>query len=359
MRSALWSEPLSDAIPAAQLREVFSIAKAQSTLPLVCQALLLSPDQELSDSRKVAMQDKLRSCVSQHFRTNHAIAILAAGLRAQGIDPVLMKGQGVASYYKNPYLRECGDIDLYVGKQRYTDACRAAASLAGIDDIPQWSERKKHYNVDVVGVPVEIHWTSEILPKRYDAAYQEYSFEGMSKGLVQQTIDGEKVNTPEDSFNAFFIFNHTWHHFVTGGVGLRQFCDWVMLLHAKAGRLDLDHIREMLETLDLMDSWQVFGKVAVEHLGLPEIEMPFYKKEDDPRVGEVLDIVFREGNFGHERHELRNRPNNFFAAKARSLYIHVRRYSKMMSLFGRVATCQFKEMLTGGFRTAAEEFGER
>jgi hypothetical protein len=39
--------------------------------------------------------------------------------------------------------------------------------------------------------------------------------------------------------------------------------------------------------------------------------------------------------------------------------IHVWRYSKMMSMFGRVATCQFKEMLTGGIRTAAEEFGEK
>ena len=115
----------------------------------------------------------------------------------------------------------------------------------------------------------------------------------------------------------------------------------------------------MLERLDLMDPWQVFGKVAVDYLGLPAEEMPFYRKEDDKRVEEVLDIVFREGNFGHERQELRNRPKNFFVAKARSLAIHVRRYSKMMAMFGRVATCQFKEMLTGGFRTAAEELGDK
>ena len=55
----------------------------------------------------------------------------------------------------------------------------------------------------------------------------------------------------------------------------------------------------------------------------------------------------------------KNRPKNFFMAKARSLAIHVRRYSKMMSMFGRVATCQFTNMLTGSFRIAAEEFGEK
>ena len=359
LRAALWSEPIPESIPVKQLKEVLSIAKAQSTLPLICQALLLSPVQELSDKRKVSMQDRLRSCVSLHMRANHVIALLFSGLRNQGINPVLMKGQGVASYYKNPYLRECGDIDLYVGKEDYTEACKAVAGMAGIDDIPQWSGRKKHYNVDVEGVPVEIHWTSDILPKRYDADYQEYSLDGMTHGLVQKTIDGEVVDTPEDNFNAFFIFNHTWHHFVTGGVGLRQFCDWTMLLHAKAGELDLLHLKEMLERLDLMDPWQVFGKVAVEYLGLPAGEMPFYKKEADSRVSKVLDIVFREGNFGHERQELRNRPKNFFVAKARSLAIHVGRYSKMMAMFGRVATCQFNEMLTGGFRTAAEELGEK
>ena len=359
LRSALWGEPLSESIPAGQLKEVLSIAKAQSTLPLVCQALLLSPGQELSDSQKVSMQNKLRSTVSLHLRSNHVIALLTAGLRARGIDPVLMKGQGVASYYKTPYLRECGDIDLYVGKARYTEACETVAAMAGIEDVPEWSERKKHYNVDVEGVPVELHWTSDLLPKRYDAAYQEYSLDGMTHGLVQKAIDGEVVDTPADSFNAFFIFNHAWHHFVTGGVGLRQFCDWAMLLHAKAGGLDLDHIKEILERLDLMDPWQVFGKVAVEHLGLPSEEMPFYNEKSDPRVEQVLDIVFREGNFGHERQELRNRPKNFFVAKTRSLMIHVWRYSKMMSMFGRVATCQFTEMLTGGIRTAAEEFGEK
>ena len=135
LRSALWGEPLSESIPAGQLKEVLSIAKAQSTLPLVCQALLLSPGQELSDSQKVSMQNKLRSTVSLHLRSNHVIALLTAGLRARGIDPVLMKGQGVASYYKTPYLRECGDIDLYVGKARYTEACETVAAMAGIEDV--------------------------------------------------------------------------------------------------------------------------------------------------------------------------------------------------------------------------------
>ena len=359
LRYSLWNEPLDFAIPAGEVGKVLSIARAQSTLPLVCQALLLSPHQELHDKLKISMQEKLRRGVSQHLRANHVIARIVPVLRKEGLEPVLMKGQGIASYYKAPYLRECGDIDLYVGKERYTDACKTVAALSGIDDVPEWSERKKHYNVEVGDVPVEIHWTPEILPKRYDAVYQEYALDGMTHGLCQKNIDGEVVNTPEDNFNAFFIFDHTWHHFVTGGVGLRQFCDWTMFLHSKAGRLDLEHIREILEKLDLMDPWQVFGKVAVEHLGLPEEEMPFYKKEADPRVEKVLDIVFKEGNFGHERKELKNRPKNFFMAKARSLAIHVRRYSKMMSMFGRVATCQFTNMLTGSFRIAAEEFGEK
>ena len=38
LRAALWSEPIPEAIPVGQLKEVLSIAKAQSTLPLICQA---------------------------------------------------------------------------------------------------------------------------------------------------------------------------------------------------------------------------------------------------------------------------------------------------------------------------------
>jgi putative nucleotidyltransferase-like protein len=56
------------------------------------------------------------------------IAEVVQHLRRAGIEPLMGKGWGVASLYREPGLRPCGDIDLYVGRQ---DHAAAALALGG------------------------------------------------------------------------------------------------------------------------------------------------------------------------------------------------------------------------------------
>lgn len=49
----------------------------------------------------------------KNMQMNKALELLVQWFTESGVQPVLQKGQGIASLYENPLLRECGDIDFY------------------------------------------------------------------------------------------------------------------------------------------------------------------------------------------------------------------------------------------------------
>lgn len=81
----------------------------------------------------------------------------------------------------------------------------------------------------------------------------------MHSDLVPLDFVDAEVMTPSVDFNVFFIFNHFWHHFIADGVGLRQMCDWVRLLHVNQGNINLDYLSDVLCKMKLMKEWKVFG----------------------------------------------------------------------------------------------------
>lgn len=60
--------------------------------------------------------------VGMHSQMNMTLQLLVLTLRKAGIEPVLLKGQGLSRYYPTPELRQCGDIDIYVGEENYEKA---------------------------------------------------------------------------------------------------------------------------------------------------------------------------------------------------------------------------------------------
>ena len=58
-----------------------------------------------------------------HAVLNDRLTRLVPMFQAEGINAILLKGQGMARYYPNPLRRQCGDIDLYIGMEDYDKAC--------------------------------------------------------------------------------------------------------------------------------------------------------------------------------------------------------------------------------------------
>ncbi|MCQ2265551.1 MAG: nucleotidyltransferase family protein [Bacteroidales bacterium] len=327
-------------------------AQQQTTTGLVCHAML-KHDKELNLSYDIKTQIRyqLFKVASKHKRTNAVIATLVSALRKKGIESVLLKGQGLANNYPTAELRQCGDIDLYVGENNYDAACAIVNTLAGRNEVSNSLETDLHYHIICNGVIVEIHrLTATFQDQNINATYQYYSDDGMSVGKNTIILNGVTVYLPDDTFNAFFVFSHALHHFISYGIGMRQLCDWVMLLHAKHDSINRDKLFEMLHCLNLLDAWQVFGSIAVNWLGLPMAEMPFYNAKCNNRAKRTINIILKEGNFGKEWNMSKKHRTQTGTKRRMTMFFCIQiRMWRMLWVFPKIALKQYYKKTSEGF----------
>ena len=336
LRSALWGCPVDAAPSQEELLVAIRHAKVQSVLGLVADVILSNESlyAVLSDEQCLKLKNFVISNFSTSQMLNNALVNVVQALRQSGVDPVLLKGQGIAKYYPKPELRQCGDIDIYVGQENFQLTCKVIGAMSSDKDKEGDIPSAKHYHTRIGKAFFEIHrYTDVYFPHRLDRIYQRISDNGMSKDVVTLDFAGVPVLTPSIDFNVFFIFNHFWHHFIADGVGLRQICDWVLLLHHNYGKVDLTYLESVLCDMNLMKQWKVFGNIAVDVLGLPQNEMPFYDAKDKGLSEKVLDLIMIEGNFGMENLKDYKRPEGYVAGKLYSFKHRFGRNLRVLRLF--------------------------
>lgn len=266
-------------------------------------------------------------------RLDAVLAELEAGLRREGIEGILLKGQGVARAYLNPERRMCGDIDLYPGKgDAYLRCCEIVRSLG--ESEGREDESEKHFHFNRRGCSIEIHshvmLAADPFVNRRLQRWTDEMLDDPSK-LRHVEINGVEVNLPPVDFDAVFILQHIANHLLKGGIGLRQLCDWSRYLHVHAAEIDRARLGNNLRTLRLMNCWQLFGWLAVNRLGLPEAEMPFYSPRHEKRALRCLRIILRKGNFGHyDKAARRNLDINFILRKMQTCRIVIGQHAELL-----------------------------
>lgn len=334
VRMALWggNEPLPDRLP--DWKEVLSLAKKQTLQGLVAEVVPMLPERLQPNAQlKMQLHVTAMKIISSHSLLNRKVADIKTRMDSYGIHTVLFKGQGVALNYPNPLSRQCGDIDLYVGEQNFA----RALELLIPDSAKKASaySQVKHFNVDEDGVHIEIHRIAEILPGLgNDRRFQRWTVDNLFSPEVRKVeIGGATVNLPPADFDALYIMNHAWHHFMSGGIGLRQLCDWSMHLHRHCRSIDVDKLSDNLRSFGLMRAWKVLSCVAVGYLGLPEDECPLYDASYAGKAAKVLDVIWMDGNFGHHSESRKTpRPKGHFAGKFHSFKQNTSRIIRILSI---------------------------
>ncbi|MBR1434496.1 MAG: nucleotidyltransferase family protein [Bacteroidales bacterium] len=348
LRSYFWGTPIPKVIPS--LEEVVVLAKEQTTRGVVFQAII-NGQVDIDHDTYMRMRQSLLKIASLHYMDERAIKITVEALRKEGIEPILLKGEGNASFYPVPLARECGDVDLYTGKENYHKACDVINSLATEEEKSKAEQSDKHYEITLDGVPMEIHHSTMIFyDDEFDSLYQKYADKGTSENLDTIVISKIPVSLPSSTFNAFYIFVHAWHHFRNGGIGMRQVNDWMMFLHGNKDRIDKDELGEILRSLSLMNAWKAFGCIAVEMLGLPEDEMPFHDPSFLAKAEAVLEMIMEEGNFGHVITKSQRTSSNYYIKKIQSVLIYNRRDKRIGKIFPEETKSHMGQVMKRGFR---------
>jgi len=225
---------------------------------------------------------------------------LGATFIDKGIAWCLLKGQGNALLYPNPFLRTSGDIDALIFEDRKT----TVASIRR--QYPQVHENFIHIDYPIFDdACVEIHfWPSYSNNPILNRRIRKW-FKAQGSGFVvyKELPEGKgEIPVPTFEFNVVYQLMHIMHHFFDEGIGLRQFVDYYYLLKSEDGSKKLRSqgfrakVTEVLKWLNLYQFAGAVMYIQKEVLGLDERYL--IVEPDEWRGKTLLEEILKGGNFG-------------------------------------------------------------
>ena len=344
LRAALWETPVSieNEIDWASVLQM--AAHHGNNVLLSDVASRMTGDNKPSSQTLASMQAEMRGNLFNQMKLRQILVSAVNLLRQHDIEPVVLKGFGLALLYPNPSLRQFGDIDLFVGLDNFHQACEVLRTLPGSYNWGEEMDAGKHYNLEFGNMAMEIHRVSaDVSNAKEHEIYARIEHDGLTEHLQRVDLDGFEITVPSKEFVVFFTFFHAWHHFLTTGVGWRQLSDVAMALHAYHGQLDMDQLRQWIEAMHLMQPWQTFGCLMVDCLGMPIEELPFYNAKARRKAGKLFRLVMKEGNFKREQKFRGRMPKDRFWHRCQTL---LRVFSDFFHLARVFPEQAFREMIS-------------
>ena len=240
------------------------------------------------------------------MNVNGVAAKLYLMLKEDGLRCCILKGQGNALMYGNPYSRNPGDVDVWVDASREVIMEYGRRNFDLEDDI-----RYQHLETTMDGVPVELHFMPCVMNNPiYNARLQKWfrrNADLQCSNVVELPDGVGEIAVPTTAFNVVYQLCHLYHHFFDEGIGMRQMVDYYYVLvkseegrvkncTATEGKANVTSLQRELKYLGL---WKFAGTVMyVLHvvLGLPEERM--IRPMDVKRGELLLSEILNGGNFG-------------------------------------------------------------
>ncbi|NDW12633.1 hypothetical protein D0T50_06985 [Bacteroides sp. 214] len=317
LRSGLWEKPADISLfeeKETNWQTIYELAKRQALLGVVFDGIETLPS-ELRPPRPLYMQwcARVAQIETANEHLNELTGELFAEYKKAGLSPVLLKGQGVATYYPNPKHRQCGDIDIYVGKKQYEQAKQIMEALGA---VPEDEEYVKHAGFEYKNVEIEVHRIAAML---FNPAANRKLNRFIEKWLSGQPylvmIEGNSIPAPAPTFNAVYLFIHAFNHFLNSGIGLRQLCDWARLIKTGFNEIDRAEVTMLLSSMKLLKAAGAFAYIATTYLGLDSHDVPFPIKSNKEDGEKLLADILIVGNFGQYDTRVIPRPKSYWGGK--------------------------------------------
>ncbi len=297
VRYSLNDEESAPRIDAEEWLSIFEQAKKQAILGVVFEAV-----QRLGKNANIPRELKMKwfYLVEKIKNRNMLLNVRSVELQEMfvkdGFECSILKGQGNALMYPNPYARTSGDIDLQVrgGRDSVTRYVKQR--------FPHTKTAYQHVDYPIFQkVPVEIHYLPIYMNNPlYNRRLQKWVLEKGSclYGNEINLPEGVgRINVPNWEFNVVFQLAHLLHHLLDEGIGLRHMIDYYYLLKSDQRKDSLQAIQKELNRLGLRKFGGAVMFIMHEVLGLEDkfLILPVDKKRGETLLKEIL----QGGNFGH------------------------------------------------------------
>ena len=315
----------------ADWKMLYAIAKKQALIGVLFHGIKqlpkeLAPDEDLLMTW-MGMAQRIRQ---QNARLFMDSAKVCKNFMQEKFRCCILKGQGNALLYPDPYMRTPGDIDIYLsgGRKRIMQYVNKVC--------PNQVMRYHHVDFPVMKTAIEVHFMPSYMffplhNHRMQKRFGKVMDLQCSNRVALPDGYGE-ITVPTVSFNAVYILSHLYRHVFTEGIGLRQLLDYYFVLMTwhtdltDSTDLNLPYTQFMQETskqksvisvrsvckneLKHLGLWKFARAVMYvlhEVFGLSEDKMIAPMDEKDGKF--LLDEIMRGGNFGQYDTRLGSKEN--------------------------------------------------
>lgn len=318
------AKEIPDTLKEADWKKLYAIAQKQALLGVLFYGILRLP-KELAPEQKLLIQWMVMAEMirKQNIKLFQDSVKVCQNFENEGFANCILKGQGNALLYPDPYMRTPGDIDIYLsgGRKKIMKYVNRVC--------PNQVMRYHHVDFPVMKTAIEVHFTpSYMFCPIHNRRMQKWFGKVMDlqcSNVVTLPDRHGEITVPTMNFNVIYILSHLYRHVFTEGIGLRQLLDYYFVLvkwHTDLTNLtdsnkslpqmtqintDLDALRHELKYLGL---WKFAGAVMYvlhETLGLPEEKMIAPINVNEGRF--LLAEIMQGGNFGQYDTRLGSKEN--------------------------------------------------
>ena len=233
-----YKENMSRVIAGMNWHELYSFASKQALLGLCFEGIEKLGEEYPEELKRnpigrellMTWMGKAQQISRQNMKVNAVAGKLFSMLREDGLRCCILKGQGNALMYPNPYLRTPGDIDVWIDASRERIMEYAQKKFELEDDI-----RLQHLETSLDGVSVELHFfPCSMNNPIYHARLQKWfrrNADLQCSHIVRLPDGAGDIAIPTTAFNVIYQLTHLYHHFFDEGIGMRQIIDYFLVVN--------------------------------------------------------------------------------------------------------------------------------
>lgn len=297
LRLGLWGEgagSLSRVLTAEEWAAIYQRAKTQTVEGLLFDALSRLP-QEQQPPKELLLKWAVRVDQIERYnkQMNQVIVEQNAVFSAEGVKPILLKGQGVAACYPNPLHRSSGDVDWWFEEDGYDRV------LESLRKIQHHVNTSLNFSLDYKwrGIEIEHHRHLFDVKNPFKIGYLKKLYRQFRTKQQTLQIIGQPVTLLAPELQILQVNVHILKHLIGYGIGLRQLCDSAVLYKAYRDCVDADELKKMYQKVGILKWVHVLHALLVRYLGLPEEYLPFpVPKQMSPDW--MMEEIWIAGNFG-------------------------------------------------------------
>ena len=244
---------------------------------------------------------------------------------SNGYQTAILKGQANAILYPDTLSRQPGDIDIYVdgNPQDITDFLfqtgmidsKPRISNMGLKDKPSKYYHHIQLPINKNGIVTEIHFrpSSGNANPFTNRRIQQY----LVNEIMTTSMTHQGFRAPSIKFSLIMQLAHIQRHFLGSGLGLRQICDYYILLN-NSNPTDREETKKQLRCLGLKQSAGALMWVLQQVFNIDQSIM--ICSPDTFRGKWLLNDIMERGNFGrYSSTRYATKPKRFIKSRLRHL----------------------------------------